>query len=282
MHQQRVHDKLGTTGNRINKESQYLSLESSNKTDTWYESKCLCFEQGHPHLFPWTRPIVGEPSLQVRLACRKDMHRVYCTGHTAKGMNGNWNSAQTLLAKPYVLWGAGSTWKYAPFAESIKTFCQIMNQCSCKHLEGFLILTPPKEEIVLAATVMKESKDWYLEWKKMKRQMGWKKWKGWVRESSKFKKYLRNIGSRHCTVLGGRPPKFIKSEADFIPEKEQIFTMGHTEVSAIAVITVRDQVSEIVAMGAAFGLPLTVKPSTRCGPKSFYNLDVRFEVTLHF
>lgn len=116
------------------------------------------------------------------LACWKDMHRVYCPGHTAKGMNGNWNSAQALSAKPYVLWWAGSTWKRAPFVESIKASCQVMNQCSCKHLEGFLILTPPKEWIVLAATVMRGSKDWYLECKEVKRQMGWDEkemeWKG--------------------------------------------------------------------------------------------------------
>lgn len=107
------------------------------------------------------------------LAFWKDMHKVYCTGHTAKGMKGNWNSAQALPAKPYVLWGAGSTWKSAPFAESVKASCQVLNQCSCKHLEGVLILTPPKEPIVLAAIVRKESKDWYLEWKEVKRQMGW-------------------------------------------------------------------------------------------------------------
>lgn len=57
---------LDVTGNKLNKESQYLNIESSNKTDTWYESKCLCSELGNPHLFPWTRPILGEPSLQVK------------------------------------------------------------------------------------------------------------------------------------------------------------------------------------------------------------------------
>lgn len=31
-------------------------------------------------------------------------------------------------------------------------------------------------------------------------------------------------------MMGDGPPKFIKSEADFIPEKEKIFIMGHTKL----------------------------------------------------
>lgn len=57
-----------------------------------------------------------------------------------------------------------------------------------------------------------------------------KKWKGRVRDSSKFKKYLRNVGSGHCTMMRDRPRKFIKSEADCIPEKGKIFTIGHTKL----------------------------------------------------
>ena len=79
------------------------------------------------------------------------------------------------------------------------------------------------------------------------------------------------------TMMGDRPPKSIKPEASFIPEKEKKIPWGTQSLPAIAVATARDQAS--VAVGAGAGPPLMVKSSTRCGSKSFYNLEVRLKVT---
>lgn len=59
--------------------------------------------------------------------------------------------------------------------------------------------------------------------------------------------------------MGDRPPKSIKPEADFIPEKEKKITMGNTSLSAIALTAARDRASVAVAMGAGLEPPLRVK-----------------------
>lgn len=50
----------------------------------------------------------------------------------------------------------------------------------------------------------------------------------------------------------------------------------------MAVITARDGASVPVAMEAGLGPPFIAKSSTRCEPKSFYNLAARLKVILHF
>ena len=80
--------------------------------------------------------------------------------------------------------------------------------------------------------------------------------------------------------MGDRPPKSIKPEASFILEKKKSYCRAHKAYPAVR--TARDRASETLAMRVGFGPPIIVKSSTRCGSKSFYNLEVRLKVTLHF
>lgn len=70
-----------------------------------------------------------------------------------------------------------------------------------------------------------------------------------------------------CTMMADRPPKSIKLEANFIPEKENNNNnhhKAHKAHSAVPETTARDPASEIVVMETGFE-PFVVKSSTRCG-----------------
>ena len=59
--------------------------------------------------------------------------------------------------------------------------------------------------------------------------------------------------------------------------------MGHTSLSAIALTTARDWASVAVALGAGLEPPLRVKSSKHwVESKSFYSLEVRLNITVHF
>lgn len=133
-------------------------MEPNNKTGTCYESKCLCSEQGHPRLLPSISPVVGEPNLQVKdRPAEKTCIGFIVQGTQPRGWVGIETQPRLCLLNRMFCEGLD-----LPEKGSLSPSCQVVNQCSCSHLEGFLILTPPEEDC--AGSNLSEGKQRLIFW----------------------------------------------------------------------------------------------------------------------
>ena len=87
----------------------------------------------------------------------------------------------------------------------------------------------------------------------------------------------KNVGSWCCTKMGDRSTKSIKPETNFIPEKGKKITVGHTKI--ISYNCDHSQRSNLCSCGNGGWVWASFysKINSRCGSKSFCNLEVRLK-----